>query len=183
MSNPSVRAPLLCLCTLWLSACSSMSEKQCRSVDWSERGERDAYDGQARVRIARYQDACSEFGIQADAAAYNAGYAKGLRLYCTPQRGYAVGNAGGSYRRTCPPESEPAFLAGYDAGKGLNAERRRVSDLERQIRDAEKQLKDAAGADERDSLRRRIRDLDDEMNLTQRRIRRLQDEAAAAGYY
>jgi hypothetical protein len=182
MSNPRTRAPIVCLFVLSLAGCSSMSEKQCRSVDWGERGERDAYDGQARGRIASYQDACSEFGIQADSTAYNAGYAKGLRLYCTPQRGYAVGKAGGSYRRTCPPESEPAFLAGYDAGKGLNAEQRRVSDLERQIRDAEKQLKDAASADDRDSLRRRIRDLDEELSLAQRRIRRLQDEAVAAGY-
>lgn len=179
LRNP---AAILSLLTFLLAGCSSMSEKQCRSVDWGERGERDAYDGQARERIASYQDACSEFGIQADAVAYNAGYAKGLRLYCTPQRGYAIGKAGSSYRRTCPPESEPAFLTGYDTGRNLNAETRRMSDLERQIRDAEKQLKDGASAEGRDSLRRRIRDLDDEMSLAQRRIRRLQDEAVAAGY-
>jgi Protein of unknown function (DUF2799) len=179
LRNP---AAILSLLTLLLAACSSMSEKQCRSVDWSERGERDAYDGQVRERIASYQDACSEFGIQADAAAYNAGYAKGLRLYCTPQRGYAMGKAGSGYRRICPPESEPAFLTGYDTGKNLNAETQHVSDLERQIRDAERRLKDADSAEDRDSLRRRIRDLDDEMSLVQRRIRRLQDEAVAAGY-
>jgi hypothetical protein len=182
MSNPRVRAPILCLFVLLLAGCSSMSERQCRSVNWAERGERDAYDGQSRERIASYQDACTEFGIQADVAAYNAGYARGLRLYCTPQRGYAVGKTGGSYRRSCPPESEPAFLEGYDIGKGIYSEQRRVSDLERRIRDAEKKLKAAETADERDALRRRIRDLDDEMSLAQRRMRRLQDEAAAAGY-
>ena len=79
-------------------------------------------------------------------------------------------------------DSRPLDDGGYDTGKGLNAEQRRVSDLERQIRAAEKQLKDAASAEDRDRLRRKIRDLDDEMNLAQRRIRRLQDEAAAAGY-
>jgi hypothetical protein len=82
-------------------------------------------------------------------------------MYCTPQRGYAVGKTGASYRRTCPPESEPAFLEGYDAGKGIHGEQRRASDIERQIRDAEKKLKAAEAADERDTLRRKIRDLDE----------------------
>ncbi len=182
MSNPRIRAAIAGLLALAIAGCSSMSEKQCRSVDWGQRGERDAYDGQARERIASYQDACGEHGIQADVAAYNAGYAKGLQLYCTPQRGYAVGKAGRSYRGTCPPQNEPAFLAGYDAGKDLYSEQRRATDLERQIRDAENALKDAASTDDRDRLRRRIRDLDDEMSLAQRRVRRLQDEAAAAGY-
>jgi hypothetical protein len=181
MSNPRIRTVTACLFALAIAGCSSMSEKQCRSVDWEQRGERDAYDGQARERIASYQDACSEHGIQADVAAYNSGYAKGLLLYCTPQRGYALGKAGRSYRGTCPPQDEPAFLDGYDAGKDLYTEQRRVGDLDRQIRDAERALKDAASADDRDSLRRKIRDLDDEMNLAQRRVRRLQDEAAAAG--
>jgi hypothetical protein len=171
-----------CLAVLLLAGCSSMSEKQCRAVDWAERGERDAYDGQSRERIASYQDACSEFGIQPDAGAYNAGYAKGLALYCTPQRGYAIGKTGGSYRRICPPESEPAFVDGYDTGKALHTEQRRVKDLERQIRDAEKKLEDAASSEERDTLRRKIRDLDDELSLANRRVRRLEDEAVALGF-
>jgi hypothetical protein len=182
MSQIRSRAYVLCFLSLLLAGCSSMSEKQCRSVDWAQRGERDAYDGQSRERIASYQDACTEFGIQADLESYNAGYARGLRMYCTPQRGYAVGKTGASYRRTCPPESEPAFLEGYDAGKGIHGEQRRASDIERQIRDAEKKLKATEAADERDTLRRKIRDLDEERSLVQRRVRRLQDEAAAAGY-
>jgi hypothetical protein len=84
----------ICIVPMLLAGCSSMSEKQCRAVNWAERGERDAYDGQSRERIASYQDACSEFGIQPDVGAYNAGYAKGIALYCTPQRGYAVGMKG-----------------------------------------------------------------------------------------
>lgn len=182
MTEIRIRACVACLFALLLPACSSMSEKQCRSVNWAERGERDAYDGQSRERIASYQDACTEHGIQADAEAYNAGYARGLRLYCTPQRGYAVGKAGASYRRTCPPESEPAFLQGYDTGRGVHSEQRRVSDIERQIRDAEKKLKEAESSEQRDTLRRKIRDLDEERSLAQRRVRRLQEEAAAAGY-
>jgi hypothetical protein len=181
MTRRRICAITICIVPMLLTGCSSMSEKQCRSVNWAERGERDAYDGQARERIASYQDACSEFGIQPDVGAYNAGYAKGIALYCTPQRGYAVGKTGGSYRRTCPPESEPAFLDGYDTGKALYTEQRRVSDLERQIRDAEKKLKDAATTEDRDTLRRKIRDLDDEMGLAQRRVRRLEEEAVALG--
>lgn len=174
--------PVLALPVLVLAGCSSMSEKQCRTVDWAARGERDAYDGRARERIASYQDACSEFGIEADIAAYESGYAKGLQLYCTPQRGFSIGKAGGSYGRTCPPEAEPGFLAGYDTGRGLYAEQRRVKDLERQIRDAEKQLKDAASAEDRETLRRRIRGLDEEASLAQRRLRRLEEDALAQGF-
>jgi hypothetical protein len=182
MTHHRICVLAICIVPLLLAGCSSMSEKQCRSVNWAERGERDAYDGQSRERIASYQDACSEFGIQPDAAAYNAGYAKGIALYCTPQRGYAIGKSGGSYRRTCPPESEPAFLDGYEAGKALYTEQRRVKDLERQIRDAEKNLEEAATSEERDTLRRKIRALDEEMSLAQRRMRRLEEEAVALGF-
>jgi hypothetical protein len=182
MTRLRMLAAILSLLTSLLAGCSSMSENQCRAVDWATRGERDAYDGQVRERIGGYQDACSEHGVQPDVAAYHAGYAKGLQLYCTPQRGYSTGKAGGSYRRTCPPEAEPNFLIGYQTGKGLYNEQHRVSDLERQIRDAEKKLKNAETGEGRDTLRRKIRDLDGEMTLAQRRVRRLEDEAFAQGF-
>jgi len=165
-----------------LTGCSSMSEKQCRTVNWTERGERDAYDGAARERVADYQDACAEHGIQADMAAYSAGYDKGLQRYCTAERGYAVGKAGGSYRRTCPPAQEAAFLRGFEVGKTIARETREANDLERKVKGAEEELKTAQSAEDRDKLRRKIRDLDEQYGDSQRRLRRLQDEATAAGY-
>ena len=165
-----------------IAGCSSMSEKQCRTVNWGERGERDAYDGATRERVADYQDACAEHGIAADTAAYNAGYDSGLRRYCTAERGFSVGRAGGNYRRTCPPAREPEFLRGYDLGKTMAEEQRKTDALERKLKDAEEALKGAESAEARDELRRKIRDLDQQYIDAQRRLRRLQDEAFANGF-
>ena len=104
-------------------------------------------------------------------------------LYCTPHRGYEVGKTGATYRQSCPPASEATFLRGYDYGRALYQEQQRVADLQRDIRAYEDKLRKASDVDGRESLRRRIRDLDDELALVRRHMRRLQEDAAASGFY
>jgi hypothetical protein len=78
---------------------------------------------------------------------------------------------------------EANFLRGFDLGQGLYREYKRSDQVRNDIWTYEDRLKKSSDADERESLRRRIRDLDDEALAVQRRIRRLQDDAAAGGLY
>ena len=166
-----------------LLGCSTLSEKQCKTAKWGELGERDAYDGYPRERLYDHHKACSEYSVAPQAAAYNEGWEKGVRLYCTPQRGFDVGKSGGSYRRICPPELEAAFQRGFETGQGLYRESKHSDQLRRDIQAYEDKLKLSNDADERERLRRKIRDLDDEALAAQRRMRRLQDDAGAMGLY
>jgi hypothetical protein len=166
-----------------LLGCSTLSEKQCKTANWAQLGERDAYEGYGRERLYDHQKACSEYSVAPQTVAYNEGWDKGIRLYCTPQRGFDVGKTGASYRRTCPPELEAGFQRGFDTGQGLYRESKHSDQLRRDIQTYEDKLKVSNDANERDNLRRKIRDLDDEALAAQRRMRRLQDDAGAMGVY
>jgi len=124
-----------------LLGCSTLSEKQCKTAKWAELGERDAYDGYPRERLYDHHKACSEYSVAPQAAAYNEGWEKGVRLYCTPQRGFDVGKSGGSYRRICPPELEAAFQRGFETGQGLYRESKHSDQLRRDIQAYEDKLK------------------------------------------
>src|SRR3954471_15491410 len=61
----------ICLFMLFASllGCSTLSEKQCKTANWTELGERDAYDGYARERLYDHQKACSEYSVAPQTAA------------------------------------------------------------------------------------------------------------------
>ncbi len=69
------RAVLLA-CAL-LSGCVSMSEQECRTTSWSERGEQDALTYGLRPRIDQFAYQCRKFGVQPDEKEYLAGWQVG----------------------------------------------------------------------------------------------------------
>jgi hypothetical protein len=116
------RAPsLLILVAALVAACETVPAEQraaaCQATDWYSYGLNDGVLGVASgQRVKQFAD-CTELGHPADVAAYQAGRAEGLALYCTVENGYDIGYGGRPYRDVCPPELEPAFLQGYDQGK------------------------------------------------------------------
>lgn len=121
------------LVMLWLvllSGCATLSKDQCKAVQWSERGERDAYDGYARDRIEEYAKSCAEHGITPDRVIYAEGFERGLVKFCQPQRGFEYGRGGKSYRNTCPRDLEPEFLRGYRLGRLLHADETAKSSID-----------------------------------------------------
>lgn len=100
-----------------LAGCATLDESQCRSVNWFELGSRDGSLGYSESRLQAHGEACSEFGLSADAAAWRNGYAQGLQSYCSADNGYRIGRQGGHYGRVCSLEDEPDFLAAYDLGR------------------------------------------------------------------
>jgi hypothetical protein len=80
-----------------LGACSTMSESECRTVDWRTIGYEDGVGGYSGDRISVHRKACAKYGVSTDLAAYQAGRDDGLREYCQPANGFRVGSHGNEY--------------------------------------------------------------------------------------
>jgi hypothetical protein len=126
-----------------LTGCASLSERECRNADWYAIGTRDGRNGADAGRIAEHEKACAELGIQPDRTQWAAGRADGLAAYCTPRRGFDVGESGGVYGGVCGPETEPAFLRAYDLGRELADARARLETIDRELAYLDRALADA----------------------------------------
>ena len=102
-----------------VSSCASMSEEECMVADWHALGFEDGAAGQQIAQLSRRRQACAEHGVRPDTEAYRAGRSEGLRLYCTEQRGYRLGRAGGGYSGVCPANLEEQFMPAYQAGRDI----------------------------------------------------------------
>ena len=161
-----------------LAGCATLDESQCRSVNWFELGSRDGSLGYGENRLESHREACSEFGLSTDAAAWREGYAEGLQSYCTVDNGYRIGRQGGSYGRVCPLESEPDFLAAYDLGRetlAVDQEIARVSQYTDSIEDRLARGRDLSDEARRD-LRRQLSELYREISWLRRSRDRLEAE-------
>lgn len=103
-----------------VAGCSGMSEQACVSADWRTVGFEDGTLGRSEAGIGRYRQACSEHGVAPDLESYRAGHAEGVRVYCRPSNGFAVGHSGASYQGVCPADVEADFVAEYNAGRQLH---------------------------------------------------------------
>lgn len=121
------------LLALAVAGCSSMSEKECLATDWQAVGYEHGVRGYSGDSIAAARQACAEQGVRTDLEAYRAGREQGLREYCRPANGYAVGVNGGRYAGVCPASLEPGFLRGYEAGRELHVLQARVWSVEAEL--------------------------------------------------
>lgn len=143
--------------------------------DWQEIGRQDGNHGLQRARLFKHQEACEEYGVRPDAAAYDAGRAQGLRNYCTPRQGFIEGRDGRKYRGVCPAPAERAFLSEYRHGTLIYDARAALADIERDLRAKDKQLDDKdTTAAERKRLRQDMRALRREQHHRERELFRLQ---------
>lgn len=116
-----------------LAGCASMSEEECRYVDWRTVGYEDGAAGRPASRLGDHRRACADHGITPDLAAYEAGRAAGMREFCQAHNGYRVGASGQAYYGTCPADLAPAFERGYDQGRELYVRQQRVRDAQNAI--------------------------------------------------
>lgn len=102
-----------------LAGCATMDESECVTVDWQERGTRDALDGRKRDFVGEHIKACREYGVEADVEAYGQGWDSGIKQYCTRDNGWQVGISNGVYGHTCPSELEAEFYSAYQLGRNV----------------------------------------------------------------
>jgi hypothetical protein len=135
-----------------LAGCATMSKEACLQGDWAGVGFKDGEAGRAQSRLDDHAKACAKAGVVPDAAPYFAAREQGLKLYCTPDRGFSEGRTGQSYAGVCPPGPERGFLVGYADGQLVNAAVSRLSEAEsdRQSADhrAEKRDREARGVED-----------------------------------
>jgi len=98
------------------SGCASMSKKECLTADWHAVGHSDGARGVHFNNLSKHRKACNKYEVIPDEEAYHAGWERGIRNYCTSDRGYQVGAAGQPYRSICPQDVEQNFRTGWKKG-------------------------------------------------------------------
>jgi len=145
---------VLCLPLFITGGCTTLTEGECRNLDWQDLGYREGLRGEAVDNIDGYREDCSKYGIAADMPAYERGRGVGLREYCRPANGFKMGSTGSRFRDVCPRDLAGQFVVAYEDGRQLNNFRRRVTELEIRLQDARTELaaaKEALAA--KDSIR------------------------------
>ena len=82
-----------------------------------------------------------------------------LATYCTADTGYRVGYLSRAYYGDCPKETEAAFLAGLQRGRGYRANPPQALPYYERMEQTEKQLLAASGA-ERERLKAQLRQIE-----------------------
>jgi hypothetical protein len=125
---------VLVLAALSLSACGSLSERECRDQDWYSIGLDDGYDGAPASQVASHRQACAPYGIEPDVEQYEAGRRDGLAHYCTVQRGVEIGSRGMPYGGGCPEGSAREFLRGHSLGRRFYAVDEELERIDNELR-------------------------------------------------
>ena len=118
---------------LYLSACATLNENECQTIDWKQLGDSDGSQGHGQTRLAKHTKACEKHGIAVQTAAYNDGWRAGISRYCTPQNGFNIGRRGGSYAGTCPSDLAGPFEAAYRPAFKLGRAESRVTGIQNDI--------------------------------------------------
>ena len=132
-----------------LSGCAGMDAQECKDTDWAYLGQLDAMDGRQDIttRAKRHFRTCKDQGVQMDVRAYQQGWLRGLKDFCTPESGKAYAEAGRKFQMGyCPAQLEASFLQGYSPARERYEARQSVADLERRISDKKKELREARDA-------------------------------------
>jgi hypothetical protein len=127
---------LAALGLLCFQGCATLSEEECLSADWHSIGYEDGARGYSTQRIGRHREACAAHGIAPNFQAYMDGHRAGLRQYCIPATGFALGRSGKRYSGICPEELEPAFLTAFEDGRIVHRLQQEIEQLRRDIRQA-----------------------------------------------
>ena len=92
---------------LFLAACATLSEDQCRSGDWYSIGRNDGANGRQANFITQHAKACRDYSIRPVVSEWERGRQDGLRQYCVPSNAYEVGPRGRHLSPVCPAADLP----------------------------------------------------------------------------
>jgi hypothetical protein len=144
---------LMACCTVILTGCASMSEKECRQADWYARGLHDGREGSAPDQVRNHREACAKVGILPDEARWQSGWFEGVKSYCTPNAAWMAGVSNVTYAGACATLDEATFLRYHRAGRLVHQARLELNQNKAQIGRLEDELKKASKDDDRKRLR------------------------------
>ena len=160
--RPGLAVPAACAL---LIGCASLDEDECRVADWRTIGYEDGASGKSASRIGEHREACAEYGIRPNMAAYQQGRDEGLREYCRAENGYRLGRSGSGYPALCPADLELAFRESYDAGRLIYRATATVRSTQSKLQRKEREL-----ASVRSSLTSKTSELVSPSTNTERRV-------------
>ncbi|CAM4451026.1 MAG: hypothetical protein LEGION0398_MBIBDBAK_00746 [Legionellaceae bacterium] len=110
--------------SLFLSACVHLTQEQCLNTNWEQFGYNDGVQGKNPNTLAREIEDCAKFHIPVNTQAYQHGWIRGMKNYCSPsvEQGKSDGSNGIDAhtilnRNTqCLKASLPLTLKQYQAG-------------------------------------------------------------------
>lgn len=166
------------LALLALAACASLSEEACRAGDWAGIGFRDGAAGRPDGYVARHAEACAEVGIAPDLAAWRAGRAEGLTVYCTRANAYELGRRGTRLAAVCPGADALALAAANDRGLRWWELGREIDRLEAEVAELDRRIDRLLEDDLDRDGRRLVRALRADAAARERALRLLAAERA-----
>ena len=129
--------------TFTLSACGSMSTKECVSANWQNVGYTDATKGRP-IRLESHRKACAEVKVTPNRSLYMSGYKQGEREFCTYQSGLQFGKKGRSANNICTsPALAKGFFKGYNKGKQIYSINKQIRDKQFERRKVESKIRKA----------------------------------------
>lgn len=130
-----------------LSGCSTLSKKDCESLNWERAGYQAALKGeQVQAAFNQYQNSCRQVSVaatQANGDDFAKGYDNGREVFCTPANMHEFAKYGGVYTGICPDSKVNSnFMTSYQSGREayLNA---RISSLESEVQTLKAQVSSA----------------------------------------
>jgi hypothetical protein len=134
------RSMIFVLLPLLIASCTTLDESECATADWRAIGLEDGARGRPAADIASHREACAEYGVTPDLAAYQSGHQMGARQFCTAHNGFRQGRAGRAYHGVCPDDLAVSFRAAYNTGLNLHNLDANISILHREVGDLRKDL-------------------------------------------
>ncbi|HEY7884910.1 MAG TPA: DUF2799 domain-containing protein [Cellvibrionaceae bacterium] len=126
------------------TSCASLSKEECQQADWYLIGLEDGAQGYAVNRIGSHREACAKVGVTPDIGQYRAGLDEGYQRYCTPAKGYRVGQSGAQHQDVCSGEAAEAFNEAYSYGRDYYRLSQTLSELDTQLSEYHKNLAELA---------------------------------------
>lgn len=162
-----------------LSACATLNENECSTVNWQQLGDSDGGQGFGELRIAKHVKACEKFNIPVDRVSYGTGWRAGIARFCIPQNGFSLGIAGKAYRNSCPSELAGSFLDAYQPAKRFHDAEKRVRALESSINFRITEISRLAGSKDPKDIKR-LREESDTLKWEQNSLPRARADAQIA---
>jgi hypothetical protein len=169
VQNTWVVAGLACM--LSLSACATLNESECETVNWSDLGRSDGAAGQSSSYVQRHREACEKYSLPVDERAWRTSWEDGIRRYCTPENGLSAGRDGRSYANSCPADAAPGFESAYRVGKRVHDARSEYDRLKSELEQLYDDLEDAAKDEDRRKIRNRISLKESDLFFAEGRVR------------
>ncbi len=163
---------------LFLAACASLTQNECKQGNWFEIGQNDGANGRTLAVFKDHVSACGKYSVRPSRRQYEDGRNFGLARYCTPLSGFKAGRYSQTYQNVCPPESKGEFLRGYELGGQFGQVEKQLFDVKQDIDDIEGSLrKDKIKPEQKESLYKQVDRLRDEKDRLEREIQRIRTTA------